>query len=373
MGAMRRPAEVFPPGEFLRDELDERGWTQADFAEIIGRPTTLVNDILTGKRRVSPELAQAFGAALGTSADLWMNLESAYQLWQSGETSGLPEVGRRARMYGLAPIKEMVKRRWIEPSENLEIVETQILGFFQIQTLDDEPVLLHAARKSTSYKDTLSVHQRAWLYRAFQLGQNVDVGPFDRENLPACVASLKALMKSPEDVALVPGVLAEAGIRFIVVEPLKGKGSKIDGACILEGERPIIAMSLRFKRLDNFWFVLMHELGHLNDGIASADTFAEELDTDEKPEAEQRADAFARDAIVPQPALTKFVRRSRHNPDLVAIRAFAEEHAVHPSLIVGQLQHKGVLSYAQFQRVHADVRPFLVNTAVTDGWNLMAL
>jgi len=70
----RVPAEVFPPGEFLKDELEARGWTQVEFAEIIGKDTRLVSEVISGKRAVTPETAMVLAAALGTSADLWMNL-----------------------------------------------------------------------------------------------------------------------------------------------------------------------------------------------------------------------------------------------------------------------------------------------------------
>ena len=71
----RRPAEVFHPGEHLLDELEARGWTQTEFAEIIGRPLRLVNEIINGKRGITPETAREFAAALGTSAEFWMNLD----------------------------------------------------------------------------------------------------------------------------------------------------------------------------------------------------------------------------------------------------------------------------------------------------------
>ena len=72
----RIPAEVFPPGEFLRDELDARGWNQTDFAEIIGKRPGVVNEIIAGKRAVTPETAKLLAAALGTSAQFWINLET---------------------------------------------------------------------------------------------------------------------------------------------------------------------------------------------------------------------------------------------------------------------------------------------------------
>ena len=81
--AERKIAEVFPPGEFIKEELEARGWSQIDLSEIIGRQPNVVNEIIMGKRSITPETATALGEAFGTSAQLWMNLESAYQLWKS--------------------------------------------------------------------------------------------------------------------------------------------------------------------------------------------------------------------------------------------------------------------------------------------------
>ena len=74
------PAEAFPPGEHLRDELTERGWTVAQLAEMMGRPAHVVSEILEAHIEITPELAQALSAALGTSTQLWLNLETAYRL-----------------------------------------------------------------------------------------------------------------------------------------------------------------------------------------------------------------------------------------------------------------------------------------------------
>ena len=73
-------AEVFHPGVFIRDELEERGWTQADLAEIVGRSTRQVSDVLRGKGSVTPEMACVLAGAFGTSAEIWVNLQSAYDL-----------------------------------------------------------------------------------------------------------------------------------------------------------------------------------------------------------------------------------------------------------------------------------------------------
>lgn len=69
-----------PPGEFLRDELQARGWTQADLADILGRPVSLVNRIIASKRGISARTAMELAAAFGTTPELWLRLDSAYRL-----------------------------------------------------------------------------------------------------------------------------------------------------------------------------------------------------------------------------------------------------------------------------------------------------
>ena len=78
-----KPAEAFPPGEYLRDELKAHGWTQRQFAQIIRRPLQRVSEIINGRKRITERTALQIAAALGTSACVWLNLETNYQLWKA--------------------------------------------------------------------------------------------------------------------------------------------------------------------------------------------------------------------------------------------------------------------------------------------------
>lgn len=75
-----RPAEAFPVGEYLSDELRERGWTIGEFAEILGCPLQTVAEILTGRMEITPTTAKEIAAATGTSAETWLRLQSNYRL-----------------------------------------------------------------------------------------------------------------------------------------------------------------------------------------------------------------------------------------------------------------------------------------------------
>ena len=83
MSAEHMPAEVFPPGEYIKDEIEERGWTQEELAEILGSPVQLVNEIIAGKRSITVETAKGLSTVFGTSAQFWMNLESMYRSSQA--------------------------------------------------------------------------------------------------------------------------------------------------------------------------------------------------------------------------------------------------------------------------------------------------
>lgn len=99
--AQAAPAEVFPPGEFIREELAARGKTQADLARVLGRPLQTVNQIINGRKAITPETALELAAAFGTSPELWMNLESSYRLAQARRRVD-PEIARRAKEMAFA-------------------------------------------------------------------------------------------------------------------------------------------------------------------------------------------------------------------------------------------------------------------------------
>jgi HTH-type transcriptional regulator / antitoxin HigA len=94
--AKHRPKyEAFPPGDHIREEIEYRGWTQGDLARIMGRPVQVVNQIINGRKAITARTARELEAALGTSAETWMNLETSYRLYKEGKAD--PEITIRAK------------------------------------------------------------------------------------------------------------------------------------------------------------------------------------------------------------------------------------------------------------------------------------
>jgi HTH-type transcriptional regulator/antitoxin HigA len=132
--------------------------------------------------------------------------------------------------------------------------------------------------------------------------------------------------------------LGMAGIA-LVIEP-HFKGTYLDGAAMLDEGRPIVAMTLRHDRLDNFWFVLMHELAHVAKHLDEAHPlFTDNLDSpDEQDRKEREADEMAGEALISQAAWEKSIARTSHLPKEVI--AFAEKLGVHPAIVAGRVRHE---------------------------------
>jgi HTH-type transcriptional regulator/antitoxin HigA len=366
-------AEVFPPGEFIKEELEARGWTQDDLADILGRHRATVSAIVNGKREISADIARDLGTAFGTSAQYWMNLETSYRLFSA--THSNESVARKANLFGKAPIKEMIRRNWINESDDLSVLEDSVRGFFEIESLDDEPKIMpYAAKKSTPYGSATPA-QIAWLYRAKKIARGVHAAKFSTKSFGEIQRKLKQLLTNPEDVRHVPKALAEGGIRLLLIEPLPQ--TKIDGICFwLDESSPVIALALRYDRLDHFWYLLGHECGHVNrkDGLRGSPYLDINLVGDEavppgdKPDAEIEADKFAESFLVDQTELDRFIARTQPLYSKQKIRNFAMRIGVHPAIVLGQLQHRREVDWSHSREMLVKVREIAVSVALTDGW-----
>lgn len=366
----RIPAEVFPPGEFLKDELEARNWTQVEFAEIIGKDTRLIYEVINGKRAITPETAIIFGDALSTSPELWMNLESQYQL--SKVRSKQSSVSQKAQLHTKFPVREMVKRGWIEATKNVDVLEKQLFEFFGIKHIDEQPSFVHAAKKQ-SYSEA-SIQQIAWLCRARKIALSAPVQKYSNANLIHAIDELKAELEYVDGIRNVASILAKAGVRFVIVEPLAG--SKIDGACFwLNSKSPVVALSLRYDRVDNFWHTLMHELDHvkheegMDQPIIDVDIFGGEAQ--EKPAIEIRANEVAAKSLVPENEMTGFIARVNPMFSEESIVGFAKRIHVHPGIIVGQLQNRDLIHWSFYRKRLEKIREFVTTSAITDGYGQM--
>jgi HTH-type transcriptional regulator/antitoxin HigA len=332
----------------------------------MGRPLRVINELIAGKKQITPETARGLSEAFGDQDPLyWMNLDSAYRLAQTRPADDM--VARRAKLYSRFPVREIAKRNWIEPSDNINVLEQRVCRFYGIRNIDQDPQFAHAA-KAAQYTERTPL-QWAWLFRAYQLSKALQTQPYSEKKLRAALVNLRELLVAPEEIRQVPKILADVGVRFVIIEFLPG--AKIDGAAFWLGEMPVIAMSLRFDRVNNFWFVLRHELEHIlnKDGMIVDLELPEKLQRKELlPPEEARANSAASEFLVPKSELDGFIVRVRPLYSEQRILLFAKRLGVHPGLVVGQLQFRDEVPYTHFHKHLVRVREIITQTALTDGW-----
>lgn len=368
MGTELTPAVIVRPGEILKRELEERGWTQADLAAVMGRPEQAVSEIVNGKKQITAETAIELGLALGTSAKLWSNLEANYQLDLARTRVRPGPISARRRLYQVLPVREMAKRGWIHFSSEGSEVEESILRFLGVSSMEEPPSLIASFHQSTLRQPNSSA-QLAWLRRVEEIALGRQVRRFDRRRLERSVPELLELCPMPQSVSLVPDVLAVLGVNFVLLPHLAG--TYLDGAAFYLQGMPVIALTLRYDRLDAFWFTLLHEIAHIVEGqeMAYLDDLSGETADDPHidvhgggaDDAEAGANRAARDWLIDPTAFSAFVAQAGSRLTRAKIELFAKEQGRHPAIVIGRLQHEGILPFSRYRGLLVKVSPFLAS------------
>ncbi len=354
------PVEVFPPGDFIKEEMEARGWSQADLAAIMGRPVQTINEILVGKKSITPDTARELATAFGVHPQLFLNLDNAYRL--SLSKADLSPVARRAAIYAKAPVRDLIKRRWIAGSSDLDRLERQVCAFLEIASLDDESPCNFAARKSDDYA-TLTPGQIAWGCRCRQIARRRRVAKFSPAAFRKFVPTLPKEFAEEQSLERLPKELAKHGLILVLLEHLPG--TKIDGAAFWLDGQPVVALSVRYDRVDSFWYTLMHELAHVvlhgdeNPIIDVNLVGPSAATTDDKPIAEQEADRQAIEWLAPGDELTRFIAQNKPYYSHDQIVRLAESLGVHPGVVVGQLQYRKEIGWGQSRKFLVKVRDIL--------------
>jgi HTH-type transcriptional regulator / antitoxin HigA len=344
------------PGDVIEEILQRKGWSQRDLAIVLDRPVQAVNEIIAGKKAITPETAVALSAAFGTSASYWLQLEGLYRidiLRSRASRTRESSVERRAKLFSKVPVNELIKRGWINADlSDLDQTESAVCGFLGIKSLDEEPDGF-LARKTIVGENTAA--QTAWACRARNLAKKIKSGRYSKDGLFSLIGELPSWSQSEEETRKLPTALASVGVRLVFVEHLNG--TRIDGGATRLGATPVVALSLRYDRVDWFWFTLMHELAHVIEHEESLDVQLVGNDAQEQGSGmEEHANQQAAGWLIPQERLQTFVRRVRPYFSRSAILDFAGRCAVHPGIVVGQLQKRGEIPYSHHRNLLVRVR-----------------
>jgi HTH-type transcriptional regulator/antitoxin HigA len=366
------------PGTFIAEELDARGWAQADLAYILGIDVSQLNRLIKGTTDITPDSAVALGDAFDMPAEFFLNLQKMYALHRAKKAD--PGVRTRASWLSVFPVREMIKRGWIEDAEPA-LLHLQMLRFFGKNSVEEIPfvseaqIVPHAAKKA-AYEET-TPPQYVWLHRVRKIAESItDCPTYSEDALRRVLPAVRAHMLDKDDLIHIPQLLWSSGVRLIFVEALPG--SKIDGVCVWLNDQPVIGLTMRLDRLDNFCFVLRHEIEHVLRGDGREESFApvDEIGVDAEnatdlPLCEIQANKAAAEFCVPRDLLNSFIERKSPFISERDVLAFAARIKINPCVVVGQIQNK-TKKYGWLRKYQTSIKDYLLDWRFRDGWGVSA-
>lgn len=315
------------PVEAIRFAMEQQELKQVDLVPFIGSKSR-VSEILSGKRELTLNMVRELHNGLGIPLKSLVN-DPEFELPERIEVSDYPVKA----MFDAGYFKSATKKKWVEVKDRLE----ELLHEF-FSGRENDPI--GALNRQTSSKknkiDQQALH--AWRCRVLDRAAALDLPEYDPNVLnEMLVGQLKALSALPSGPVLVRDRLHEAGIAMITEEHLPK--TLLDGAAMMHPNGfPVIALTLRYDRLDNFWFTLFHEFGHVMlhlpddpDGFLDTD-----IDSQSTKAIEKEADAFALNSFISpeQWEEVRYITTARE------IRRSASILGISPAILAGRLRRE---------------------------------
>jgi len=344
-----RAALKFGPGYFIREEMELRDWTQEDLADVMGITPKHLNAILRERQPLTIEIARLLGEVFNTSAQYWINIDSGYRLWkEQDKTEKEMAADLKGMIYERMPVNDMIKKEWLLPYENIDELKEQVLDFWGMKSLDfshlDTNLLPCLTRKSEAYNQYNASYALTWYRKAFLVAEAKRPRPYDQQKLKLVYEKLHSFTVKYGGINKFLKELKEAGVIFFVLPHLNK--TYLDGAAFFSGANPVIVYTGRYKRIDNFWFTIAHEIAHIIEHINEKTPFIlDNFNNKERNRIEDEANELA-------------TRMLKHNEIIGCLEPYLEYLStvrieecsarleIHPAIIIGKLAHDGKVSYA---------------------------
>lgn len=371
--AMRySPHTVAHPGATVSEYLEFNDWSQRDLSRRTGLTPKTISEICNGKAPITPPTSLAFEKVFQRPAHFWLSLQRRYDEARARQRAAakIPEWEGWAAKFPTKeweewaakfPIRDMKRYMWLDPDDSESHRVETLLRFFGVSSPDSWKSVWEA--ENVAYRQTIKFKTSvpaisAWV-RATELQAaelEFEVKPFDEQKLLSVVEELRHQTREPAErfVPKVQALCAAAGVAVVWVPELKNTG--ISGcARWLTDSKALIGMTLRYKTDDQIWFTFFHEVGHIllhrkeyGFILDNADEdLADRVVDPEMQGAEEEANRFAADTLIPPSELSPFLKQADFSNE--AVHSFADRLGIGPGIVVGRLQREDFLKYFQGQ------------------------
>lgn len=333
---------AFHPGCYLQDIIEEMEITQEEFAVRLGTSAKTVSKIVNGEANLSKDIALKLSNMLGTSVDLWLNLQSTYdkKLLEIQNTKSIDE--EKAILdyidYSYFVNLGIVEKTRDSKEKIINLRNYLIISNLKVLLKSEFLVNYRTATSTVSEKNI--INSKVWLQTAINFGKKIRVNDFDAKKLEKYVPEIRSMtIKSPEQfMPRLREIFSDCGVTFVLLPYLKN--SNINGAVTwINQNKVILALNDRRNYADTFWFSLFHEIKHVLQQ-KHKQLFISEINNDLSAldsRLEREADDFASDVLISQQEYETFLNQRNFSDK--AIKDYATKIGIHPGILLGRLQH----------------------------------
>lgn len=331
-----------PPGETIREMLEDRNISQNEFAVRMGMSTKHISRLINGKVELTPDTALKLEYVLGMPASFWLNFEALYRTDLAKVRQENKQVSEENFVKKIN-YSAFVSVGWVEKATTLWEKIVNLRKLFEVSDLNyvfSEKFKDVAFRKlrNTEKSELMAL---AWCHKARAEARSQEPSKLNIGKLKERLNELKTLANNhTPDIGAIRSLLNACGIAFVMLPSLSGSG--IHGASFVNGKNVVLGLTDRGKTIDIFAFSLFHEIGHILKGDFWR---CGEL----TPNDETQADEFARDLLISPAVYANFVKNADYSK--AAIIKLSEQEDIDSGVVVGRLQKEGLLGYNMFNEL----------------------
>lgn len=336
-----------PPGDTLQEHIDFIGMSQSELAERMGRPKEKINDIVKGREPITTATAFQLEKVLDIPASFWLNREKTYRQ-ELYELQQQACIEKEMEWLNKFPVNNMRKLGWLPDTKEKYILVDSLLKFFSVASPAEWERIYTDKEVSVAFRISLARTQNphavsAWLRKGEIQATEIALAEFDKNKFKNTLAEIKELaFLVPNDyIQQLQNICAKCGVAVVFTPNLPQ--APISGATRWFHHKPIIQLAGRYKTNDHFWFTFFHESAHII-LHGKKDVFLENVKgTEIDQEKEKEANAFAENILLTESQLQEIKNTSPLTEDL--IHQFARKFRTPAGVIIGRLQHLGVMPF----------------------------
>ena len=332
-----------PPGATIKEQLKGRGMSQKEFAARMDMSEKHISKLINGEVQLTPETAVRLEMVLGVPAKFWNNLEAIYRekiIKAEAENAMDADMGLAKQL----PYMEMAKFGWVPETRDSKEKVVNLRKYFEVvelSLLGNEQITRIACRRlAITEKSDLALI--AWAQEAKIKARVIQTAPISIKGLISVIPDIRRMtvLKPYEFCPMIRKCLADCGIALVFLPHLRG--SFLQGATFMDGNKIVVGLTARGKDADKFWFSLFHELAHIV--LGHVGRFCGTSDDDEK-----EADAWSGNTLIDKDEFNDF--RMLGDYSRQGVIEFAGQQGIAPGIVVGRMQMEGMISYSMLNNL----------------------